>query len=60
MRISFEAPPSFPVQPWSLRTFMNNMNQCAKPNVARTDKDVRTGRVEPKAPEEYEDGEVKL
>lgn len=46
MHIAFTAPPSFPPQPWSLATFVNNINQCAAPSKGGT-KDVRVGRVEP-------------
>lgn len=47
MAISFEAPPSFPAQPWSLRVFWNCINQCAKPTEARVQTNGRSGRVEP-------------
>jgi len=63
MHVAFEAPPKFPPQPWSLGTFVQNINQCAKPTEARTagGDDVRTGRVEPQTdPSAYGEGDQKI
>jgi hypothetical protein len=62
MDIAFTSPPDWPRAPYDFATFAEHFDKFARPAMPQkaTSQDPRFGRIEPRAPEEYGEGNQEL